>query len=208
MSRSRNLQNIILTLVEYSLKSPSPCLFAVPQAAALTKSWYAYFSVMRARYQQNPVDPSSLTCDRMVAIKVTSRDRSAESRLMKVGLTFCCITAVVFGFCAVNRNSLAGTKILSEATLSLLNSKLTAEDDAQCRFYLAESAVPHGGFGLYTAIDIKEGEFAQSMPDICIYVADTPEGTAFETHSWRSYIFDGTFEGRNPRAACEGFATL
>ena len=78
----------------------------------------------------------------------------------------------------------------------------------QCRFYLAESAIPMSGLGLFTAIAIAEGEQAQSMADICIYVADTPEGTHFETHSWARDVWFGTFEGRNPRAACEGFATL
>lgn len=81
-------------------------------------------------------------------------------------------------------------------------------DTASCRFFLAESAIPHGGLGLYTAIDIKKGDFAQSMADLCIYVADTPKGTDFETHSWARDVFNGDFEGKNPRAACEGFATL
>jgi hypothetical protein len=46
------------------------------------------------------------------------------------------------------------------------------------------------------------------MPDVCIYVADTPRGTQFETHSWARDVFIGAFEGRKPRAACEGVATL
>jgi len=87
---------------------------------------------------------------------------------------------------------------------SLANNR----DNGECRFYLAESAIPHSGLGLFTAIDIQEGEQAQSMPDICIYVADTPKGTHFQTHSWARDVWFGSFEGRNPRAACEGFATL
>lgn len=77
-----------------------------------------------------------------------------------------------------------------------------------CRFYLAESAIPRSGLGIYTAIDLQKGEEAQSMPDVCIYVADTPRGTEFETHSWSRDTFIGTYEGRHPRAACEGVATL
>jgi hypothetical protein len=64
------------------------------------------------------------------------------------------------------------------------------------------------GLGLFTAIDLVPGQEAQSMPDICIYVADTPDGTDFETHSWARDVFFGTFEGHHPRAACEGFGTL
>jgi hypothetical protein len=79
---------------------------------------------------------------------------------------------------------------------------------SMCRYYLAESAIPHGGLGLYTAIDLTEGQEAQSMPDICIYVADTPPRTSFVTHSWAKDVFIGQYEGKNPRAACEGFATL
>jgi hypothetical protein len=88
---------------------------------------------------------------------------------------------------------------------SLLRSRL---DSMDCRFYLAESAIPMGGLGLYTAIDIPKGSQAQSMEDICVYVTDTPDDTDFETHSWARDVFFGQFEGHNARAACEGFATL
>jgi hypothetical protein len=82
-------------------------------------------------------------------------------------------------------------------------------NDAQCRFYLAESAIPQSGLGIFTTVDIATGDRTQSMADICIYVADTPKhGTHFETHSWSRDSWYGTFEGRNPRAACEGVATL
>jgi hypothetical protein len=44
--------------------------------------------------------------------------------------------------------------------------------------------------------------------DICIYVPDIKAKTDLHTHSWGQDVFFGQFEGRNPRAACEGFATL
>jgi hypothetical protein len=83
-------------------------------------------------------------------------------------------------------------------------------NDDQCRFYLAESAIPYSGLGIFTSISIAKGGMTQSMEDICIYVADTPKGdiTHFETHSWSRDTWLGTFEGNNPRAACEGVATL
>jgi hypothetical protein len=91
------------------------------------------------------------------------------------------------------------------STSPSLRSRL---DSLDCRFYLAESAIPMSGLGLYSAIDIPKGAMAQAMMDICIYVADTPKHTDFHTHSWARDVFFGQFEGENPRAACEGFATL
>jgi hypothetical protein len=100
------------------------------------------------------------------------------------------------------------TTLLSTSTSSSsLRGESSFQDD-QCRFYLAESAIPRSGLGLFTAIDLEPGQQAQSMADICLYVADTPRKTHFETHSWAKDVFFGLFEGNHPRAACEGFATL
>jgi hypothetical protein len=87
-------------------------------------------------------------------------------------------------------------------------SRQPTQNNQECRFFLAESAIPKGGLGIFSAIDIVQGQEAQSMPDVCIYVADTPKGTQFETHSWARDVFIGSFEGNKPRAACEGVATL
>lgn len=83
-------------------------------------------------------------------------------------------------------------------------------NDDTCHYYLAESAIPMSGLGLFTTHPIEKGQMSQSMPDICIYVADTPKKdyTHFETHSWSRDTWLGMYEGMNPRAACEGFATL
>jgi SET domain len=92
-------------------------------------------------------------------------------------------------------------------SLKLLRGHASTTDD-QCRFYLAESAIPQSGLGLFTAVDLQEGDQAQSMPDICIYVTDTPDGTHFDTHAWARDVFFGSFEGRHAMAACEGFGSL
>lgn len=74
------------------------------------------------------------------------------------------------------------------------------KDNDQCRFFLAESALSaFAGWGIFTAIDIEKGQQAQSMEDICIYVADSPNGTPLDTHSWNRDVFFGNFEGDNPR---------
>ena len=109
-------------------------------------------------------------------------------------------TLAAIGFCQFNRSQQGFNPLrdfsskqrqtsLRAPAYSILTSSGNEENDSniavqeQCRFYLAESAIPMSGLGLFTATDIATGEQAQSMPDICIYVADTPEGTHFETHS-------------------------
>jgi hypothetical protein len=76
----------------------------------------------------------------------------------------------------------------------------------QCRYYLAESAIPKSGLGIFTAVGVQPDQVV-SIPDICIYVADTPVGIQLRTHSYGRTTFFGQFEGSNSRAACEGLAT-
>jgi hypothetical protein len=127
--------------------------------------------------------------------------------------------------------------------------------DQECRYYLAESAIPNGGLGVFSAKSIAYGKIVVDVlhrrenisylfltlthtliittttsiittlttalattgelfdpvgiaGDICIYVPDLKAKTDFRTHSLGQDVFFGQFEGRNPRAACEGFATL
>ena len=89
-----------------------------------------------------------------------------------------------------------------------INDNDHQNEHEQCRYYLAESAIPDGGLGLFTTKNITDGDEAQSMADICIYVADTPYGNHFHTHSWAGSVFMGRYEGENSRGACEGVATL
>lgn len=80
--------------------------------------------------------------------------------------------------------------------------------ESQCRLYLAESAIPHGGLGIFTAVGVPPDTVLNV--DQCIYVHDAPsfEGFQLRTHSYGRNTFFGQFEGRNSRAACEGLATL
>lgn len=107
------------------------------------------------------------------------------------------------------KSTMRGTNSVKNSSLLSRNNNQNENEMDQCRFYLAESAIPRSGLGLFTAIELHKGDTAQSMSDICIYVADTPESeTHFTTHSWARDVFFGMYEGRNPRGACEGFATL
>eukprot|EP00536_Pseudo-nitzschia_multiseries_P016873 jgi/Psemu1/328368/estExt_fgenesh1_pg.C_12720001 len=86
------------------------------------------------------------------------------------------------------------------------------ESNEQCGFYLAESAIPRGGLGVFTTLALKEGSPAQAWPDICIYLtdADRSRGTEIDTHTWQSYRFGAQWlGGRRPvRAACMGLVTI
>jgi hypothetical protein len=112
-------------------------------------------------------------------------------------------------FSSLNVSFLDGLQLPSKSLSTSLEVNYESTNDEQCRFYIAESALPKSGLGVFTTIPLAKGEMSQSMPDICIYVADTPKrGTHFETHSWSRDSWYGTWEGGNPRAACEGVATL
>jgi hypothetical protein len=99
---------------------------------------------------------------------------------------------------------------LSTVPIGIPSPYYESTNDDICQYYLAESAIPMSGLGLFTTQSIAKGQMSQSMPDICIYVADTPQKdyTHFVTHSWSRDSWLGMYEGHNPRAACEGFATL
>ena len=46
------------------------------------------------------------------------------------------------------------------------------------------------------------------FPDICIFVSDAPDRfTHLRSHSFGGGSFFGQYEGKNSRAACEGFTT-
>jgi hypothetical protein len=79
---------------------------------------------------------------------------------------------------------------------------------SQCRYYLAESAIPNGGLGIFTAVGVQPDTVLNV--DQCIYVHDAPRFKGFQlrTHSYGRSTFFGQFEGHNSRAACEGLATL
>lgn len=80
----------------------------------------------------------------------------------------------------------------------------------QCALFLAESAIPFGGLGIFTGIGLHKGDRI-GYPDICIYVNDmkAPERQWMQmrTHTWGKGNFFGQHEGQTSRAACEGIVT-
>jgi hypothetical protein len=77
----------------------------------------------------------------------------------------------------------------------------------ECRWYLAESAIPQSGLGIFTAIGLHKDDMI-GYPDICIFVSDGPDHwTHLRSHSFGRGSFFGQYEGRTNRAACEGIIT-
>lgn len=82
----------------------------------------------------------------------------------------------------------------------------------QCRYYLAESAIPNGGLGVFTTVGILPGNQV-GMDDVCIMVEHLPlyQDTHLRTHTWGSANVFGQFETMakgTTKAACEGLGTL
>ena len=85
-------------------------------------------------------------------------------------------------------------------------------NDEVCDFYIAESAIPRGGLGVFTTKPLPKGSPAQAWEDICIYITDASSrrGTEIITHTWQDYRFGAQWLGGNhePRAACMGLVTM
>jgi hypothetical protein len=80
-------------------------------------------------------------------------------------------------------------------------------DPYQCRWYLAESAIPHSGLGIFTSIGLHKDDMI-GYPDICIFVSDPPDHwTHLRSHTFGRGTFFGQYEGKQSRAACEGLIT-
>ena len=90
-------------------------------------------------------------------------------------------------------DSSSGMQVFSKADES------EAPQNQQCRFFMAESAIPYGGLGVFTVRDIPKRGMAQPGSDICIHVVNPPvKMTTFGSHSWAGSIINGIFEGQCP----------
>lgn len=85
--------------------------------------------------------------------------------------------------------------------------EMSTKDNEECRFYMGPSAIPGGGLGVFAGTGLLPGETI-AIPDICIMVGDAPrKWTQLRSHTWGRGKFFGSYEGANPRAACEGVST-
>ena len=78
-----------------------------------------------------------------------------------------------------------------------------------CDVYMAESALPGGGLGIFTGVALSENQLVKASPDICLYVVNASEKTEHRTHTWQDFRFGAQWlGGSNPRAECMGIVTL
>lgn len=61
--------------------------------------------------------------------------------------------------------------------------------NAECRYFLAKSAIPNAGMGIYTATNIARKDDSQPMPDLCLAI---PHQAQEDFASITSVAFQGT----------------
>merc|ERR1712176_702223 len=76
-----------------------------------------------------------------------------------------------------------------------IHAKIPASEksNATCELYLATSSIPNAGMGIFTGMDILEGDLI-SAPDICLPIMDLKE---FSHHQVGNYIWYGRMIGSN-----------
>lgn len=87
--------------------------------------------------------------------------RNARSTPSRQSLILAVLLASTLAFCTQFGHREWLFAIEAQTTSSVVD-----DDNDQCRFYLAESAIPQSGLGVFTAVDLKKGDEAQSLPDI------------------------------------------
>jgi hypothetical protein len=113
--------------------------------------------------------------------------------------------------------SSTGRVLVTPAVYSSVNSVSNLRNthhfnpsSSSCRFYLAESAIPHSGLGIFTAVGLHKGD--NYIPDICLYVSDMvrpeSEWMHMRTHTFGRGNFFGQNEGNINRAACHGVRAI
>ena len=88
-----------------------------------------------------------------------------------------------------------------------LHSNNNSLKEFTCRWYVAESAIPNSGLGIFTGVGLHKGSDI-GYPDICLYISDGDfDDTHLSSHTWGANYL-GTIEGRHTRSACEGLVTI
>jgi hypothetical protein len=112
----------------------------------------------------------------MVAINPSSRhERPASSWLALMFRGAVIAGAVTGGMILGEMMSLRRNENFQVSETTFYTPGLRTDAFDQCKFYLAESAIPHGGLGMFAGVGLQQGE--QWGVDICLYVADTPHDT-------------------------------
>lgn len=149
----------------------------------------------------------------MVNVAARKAGTSPFRRQLFILLACLCVSVIILlrteGFvsCAPSRPELDPLDVRSVSSLRNSQLRKHMDKESECHWYLAESAIPNSGLGLFTAKGVLPGEMV-GFPDICIYVGDAPKHwTHLRSHTFGGGTFLGQHEGSNSRAACEGFTT-
>ena len=84
--------------------------------------------------------------------------------------------------------------ILSLSLLLALSCPHLAVETDSCQFYLAESSIPHAGFGIYTVQPIEKGQFMLPEPDsFSIVITDVDRHNKGNDPNWNhiNYVWAG-----------------
>ena len=92
--------------------------------------------------------------------------RNASRLGYRRSLMLLLFVATIGVFCFFTGNEL---RSLSNYSYNLRSTSASSPvGQLGCDFYLAESAIPHGGLGVFTAKPLEKGAPAQPWPDICV----------------------------------------
>ena len=154
----------------------------------------------------------------MVSIDFSAPPASLKSRNGRYGVASSCRVLLLLAGCvALLKIAQNGSQVgqLLDDQYSYNNKPLRSlrqDYGDECRYYLAKSAIPYGGLGVFTAKGILPGNQV-GMDDLCIMVEHLPgsEETHLRSHTWGSANVFGQFETKGKgvtKAACEGVGTL
>ena len=136
------------------------------------------------------------------------RNPQKRRRVLLLAFAICFVAILLSKESGINRQLGFGSSLRQ----SFDYAAVSTGNAEQCDFYLAESAIPHGGLGVFTTKPLAKGSPAQAWPDICVYITDASKkrGTEVITHTWQTYRFGAQWLGghKEPRAACMGLVTI
>jgi len=87
------------------------------------------------------------------------------------------------------------------------NSESFKESIGTCSLYLAESSIPNGGLGIFSAIDIPEGGIIGN-PELVIPIVDTKLSGLFGSYTWRGFDHTSNNEAEDVNNICPGVMAM
>ena len=121
--------------------------------------------------------------------------RHLNSRVMYifVFLSLCLSTCMIVR--SIFFQSIENDIKISKSTKKMLNPVSIKVPNRTCRYYIAQSSIPNSGWGIYTAIDIKEDDIV-FQPEIIVPIIDIAKHNQ-KSHNWMpdSYVWQPEVPG-------------